>query len=175
MTVELTLKTPTLDDIRFIQWLWSDPETMRPVGGPIPLDDQQARKWFKEKISPGSPSDNYCLIVNQDNTNAGEISFHRLDPESMTADFNVKVAFQHRGNGYAKQAMLLFLDTFFNEMGGQVMQDRVARTNTIGKNLLLDFGFILEPSFEDVFFLQLIKERFNQLYKSPEKSFQSNP
>ena len=47
MAIEITLKTPTLEDMKFIQWLWSDPETMEPVGGPIILDDQEAGMGWK--------------------------------------------------------------------------------------------------------------------------------
>jgi len=32
----------------------------------------------------------------------------------MTADFNLKIAHKERRKGYAKEAMLLFLDYFFN-------------------------------------------------------------
>lgn len=138
---ELFLKEPTLDDLQFIQWLWGDPDTMAPVGGPVALDDQQARAWFARMISPGSPEDTYRLILKSDGTPVGEVSCHRLDLETMTADLNIKIAARYRGNGYAKQALSLFLDYFFLELGGKILQDKVAKGNQDGRNFLLAFGF----------------------------------
>ena len=62
--------------MKFIQKLWRDPETMRPVGGPVHFDDRQVKIWYKKMISPGSSTDCYRLIVNLDNKPVGEISFH---------------------------------------------------------------------------------------------------
>lgn len=59
--------------MQFIRWLWSDPETMKPVGGPIHLTDDQARRWFAQKIDPGSPTDCYRLIFNEENKLIGEL------------------------------------------------------------------------------------------------------
>jgi len=166
MTNGLTLKKPTADDLGFIQWLWSDPKTMDPVGGPITLDDEEAAKWFAKKVSPGSASDYYRLILNQDNIPVGEVSFHRLDLDTMTADFNIKIASKYRGQGYAKQAMYLFLDYFFNEFNGQIMIDKVAKNNAAGKKVLLDFGFVEDPSEEEFYFLRLSKKRFINFHQS---------
>ena len=166
MTTFVTLKKPTLDDLDFIQWLWGDAQTMEPVGGIISLSDDQARKWFSKMVSPGSVSDSYRIILNQERTPIGEVSFHRLDFDSMTADFNIKIAYKYRGQGFALQAMDLFLDYFFNQCGGQIMQDQVAKNNLVGKTVLLKFGFVEIPTDEDYFLLVLCKERFNELQVS---------
>ena len=166
MSPEISLRKPTLENLKFIQWLWSDPETMAPVGGPIVLDDDGARDWFENVISPGSPEDDYRLIVHQGDTPVGEISYHRLDPGTMTADLNIKIASPHRGKGYGKKALLLFLDTFFNKTGGQVMQDKVGIRNIHGRNFLMDCGFEQDPSYDDVHFLKLTRARFNTLHNT---------
>ncbi len=161
----IKLKRPEWNDIKFIQWLWSDPETMKPVGGPIILDDQKAKTWFERMIEPGSPTDSYRLILNQDLIFVGEISFHRLVPETMTADFNIKIANKYRSKGYSKEAMVLFLDYFFNEIGGLVLKDEVALENTLGQQALLSFGFKHDPTAKEVFMLKITREQFNNLYQ----------
>jgi RimJ/RimL family protein N-acetyltransferase len=166
MKTEVTLKKPTLDDLEFIQWLWSDLDTMDPVGGPILLNDYEARNWFSKMISPGSPTDSYRLIYNQDNVPVGEISFHRLDPDTMTADFNIKIASKYRKRGYAKKAMDLFLDHYFNQFGGQEIQDKVAANNSLGKKYLLGYGFMEVPVDKDYHLLKLSKERFIKLQEA---------
>lgn len=162
--IQVELRLPTKNDLAFIRWLWSDPETMKPVGGPIFLTDEQAQYWFAEIINPGNPSDFYRLIFNEKNEPVGEISFHQLNSVSMTAEFNIKIASSKRGKGYAKKAMLLFFEIFFNQMGGRIMIDDVALDNQGGQHLLLNFGFEHDSQFVDVFRLLLTCERYNSLY-----------
>ena len=150
--------------MQFIRWLWSDSETMKPVGGPIYLTDDQARRWFGKMIAPGSPTDCYRLISNEENRSIGEISFHRFDSDSMVAEFNIKIASTERGKGYAREAMFLFLNYFFNHFGGRVLIDDVALDNYAGQQALLRFGFENDPSAEEVFRLRMTREQYNNLY-----------
>ena len=161
---QIELRKPTENDMAFIRWLWSDFETMKPVGGPFHMTDEQARDWFSEIIDPGNPSDYYPLIFNKLNEPVGEISFHHLNSISMTAVFNIKIASKKRGKGYAKNAMLLFLDIFFNQLNGSMMIDEVALDNQIRQIMLLDFGFEHDTRTFDVFRVTLTRERFNSLY-----------
>jgi RimJ/RimL family protein N-acetyltransferase len=148
----------------FIRWLWSDPETMEPVGGPVHLTEGQARRWFAAVVDPGSPSDCYRLILDEDGHRVGEVSYHRLDVAAMTAEFNIKVVSTARGRGYAREAMLLFLDYFFNDLGGRVMVDDVALDNGAGQQALLRFGFERMASPEGVFRLWMTREAFHSRY-----------
>lgn len=160
------LRPPRPDEMTFIRWLWADPETMAPVGGPIDLtyDEAQARRWYAQMVDPGSGMDVYCLILDEASTPIGEVSFHRLDKDTMTAEFNVKVAHVHRGQGYGRDAIVTFLDYFFNRFGGRVMVDHLAHDNLAGQQALLKCGFEHDPSIEEAFYLRLTKERFRALY-----------
>lgn len=149
--------------MRFIRRLWSDPETMRPVGGPVHLTDEQAEDWFARKIDPGNPTDSYRLILDHENRPVGEISHHHLDAESMTASFNIKIMHAERGKGYAKEAMQIFLNEFFNVRGGRVMMDDVALDNLAGQEALIRFGFEHDSNAGEVFRLRMTRERFNSL------------
>lgn len=94
---DIELHIPSEDDMRFIRYLWSDPETMQPVGGPVYLSNEQASDWFTRMIRPGNSTDCYRLIFTGQNKPIGEISSHNLDSASMTAEFNIKIASAERG------------------------------------------------------------------------------
>lgn len=56
------LKHPRRGELGFIRQLWSDPDTMKAVGGPIDLEERQAKEWFAQMVDPGSESDCYFLL-----------------------------------------------------------------------------------------------------------------
>lgn len=158
------LVVPTWDDMAYVRWLWSDPETMHPVGGPVDLTDERAESWFRRMVDPGNPTDCYRLICGEGGQPVGEISFHRLDLETMTAELNLKIASGERGKGYARAALPQFLDLFFGDAGGRVMVDGVALDNRRGQQVLLAFGFEHDPTAKDVVLLRMTSERFRALY-----------
>jgi RimJ/RimL family protein N-acetyltransferase len=161
---DIELRLPVIGDMQFIRWLWSDSETMGPLGGPIHLTDEQAKRWFTLMIDPGSPTDCYRLIFNHRNEAVGEISFHEFNPDDQTAEFNIKIASTHQGKGYAKKAMIVFLDYYFNQFGGHLLVDDVASDNFRGQNVLLNFGFEHDADIKNVFRLKMTQGRYNELY-----------
>ncbi|MBU1356067.1 MAG: GNAT family N-acetyltransferase [Candidatus Edwardsbacteria bacterium] len=164
MTDGLTLRSPRPDEMEYIQKLWADPLTMAEVGGPIHLTDEQAEKLYARMISPGSETDRYFLIFNQNDQPVGEISFHRYDPSSGTAEFNIKIEHQHRSKGYAKKAVPLLLRYFFFDFGGKIMCDPVAPDNQPGQKALIKFGFKKDILRQDVCLLKMTKEDFSDIY-----------
>mgnify|MGYP000868099055 CR=1 FL=1 len=160
------LRPPRADELAYVRWLWSDPASMAPVGGVHALTDEQAARWFEHMVAPGRPTDFYCLIFDAGTGEpVGEVSCHRLDWETMTAMFNVKVAAARRGRGYGRAALRVFLDWYFNRLGGRVMVDDLAPDNTVGQQAVLNFGFTPQGNAAaDGFFVALTRERFNQLY-----------
>lgn len=161
---QVTLRKPQWDDMPFIRRMWGDPATMRPVGGPIQLDDRQARRWYEHMVDPGRDSECYRLILNEQETPVGEISFHRLDLQTMTANINIKIISSQRGRGYATEAMRRFLEYFFNDRGGRILVDDVAEENVAGQQALLNFGFEHDATVQGVFRLHLTRERFHSVY-----------
>jgi len=159
------LRRPQWKDMRFIRCMWGDEETMCSVGGPISMTDEQAKEWFARKVDPGNPSDCYRLIIDQKGYPVGEVSYRQLDPDSMTAAFNIKIMHAERDRGYARAAMREFLDEFFNQRGGMVMVDDLALGNVAAQETLLRFGFEHDPDAIDVFRVRLTRERFNALHR----------
>lgn len=148
----------------YIVKLWTDPLTMAEVGGPVHLTEEQAQKWYARMVSPGSQTDRYFLIFNNDDQPVGEISFHRYDLSTDTAEFNIKIEHCHRGQGYAQKAIPLLLKYFFFDFGGKVMCDPVALDNQPGQKALIKLGFRQDASRQDACYLKMTKEEFISIY-----------
>lgn len=160
------LRLPHSDELPFIRELWADPETMKPVGGPGIMSDTHAEHWFSQMVIPGSPSNCYCLIFTRDDIPVGEISFHRWDAGTQSADLNVKVLAAYRGNGYGKDALQTFLSFFFSNVGGRAMRDDVALGNKGGQHLLISLGFEQDKRVTDVCRLELTADRYASLIRN---------
>lgn len=162
--VKTYLKKPDYLDLKFIRKLWSDPPTMKEVGGIIELTDNQTQQWYHKMVSPGSSRHCYRLILNEDYQPVGEVSFHDFDDNSGKARFNVKILDDYRGSGYGKSATYQLLNYFFNVWGGMVMEDELALDNDRGREVLIKFGFNWDQTREDVIRLFLTKKDFDKLY-----------
>ncbi len=163
-TAGLILRTPRPEEMLYIKKLWADPLTMAEVGGPIHLTDEQAHKWYARMVSPGSETDRYFLIFNNDDQPMGEISFHRYEQSTGTAEFNIKIEHCYRGQGYASKAIPLLLRYFFFDFGGKVMCDPVALDNRPGQKALVKLGFKKDASRRNVCLLRMTKEEFIDIY-----------
>lgn len=162
----LYLQPPTLGDMDFVRRLWTDGDTMLAVGGPIVLTDEGASRWYARMVDPGRGTDCYCLIRLLDDTPVGEISFHRLDVRTMTAELNVKVMASARGRGIGREALLRFLECYFNSFGGRVLVDALAPQNVGGQIALARLGFRRVPSSADVVRFEMTDVEFRLLARN---------
>ena len=153
-----------------MRWLWSDEATMAPVGGPVLLTDEIAERWFRRMVDPGNPLDGYYLIVDAQDRPVGEVSWHRLDPYTMTAALNLKVAHAERRQGYGSDALVQLLHEFFCRRGGKLMIDDVAVDNLGGQQMLLRFGFEADHGSVGTFRLLMREDRFRHRYGCPDMS-----
>jgi RimJ/RimL family protein N-acetyltransferase len=143
---------------------------MAPVGGTFEFPESKEREWFERMVHPGSLKNCYCLIFNEKGIPVGEISFHHWDSESRSAELNVKVLASHRGHGYAKDAMRVFMGHFFGAVGGEVMIDDVALDNLGGQRLLNSFGFTQDEDTVDVCRMIMTRESYVSQYGEPNQS-----
>lgn len=157
------IKQPNIDELNYVSELWTDEETMRDVGGTIAFPEEKRGNWYRRMVQPGDGKNFYCLIYNHENNPVGEVSFHGYDREEKSANFNIKVQYKYRGNGYAKEAMELMLNYYFYEFGGEVIFDDVINVN--GQRALSKFGFEIVSEFEDEVSFEMTKDRFTQLMK----------
>jgi RimJ/RimL family protein N-acetyltransferase len=137
---------------------------MAAVGGPIDMSSDQADAWFARYVDPGNPADRYRLIIDPSGNPVGEISCHRMDWKTMTAEFNLKVQHSVRGRGYGTAAMLIFLREFFVDLGGREMVDPIAVGNVAGQEALIKFGFEHDSTRDGIMVLRMSAERFQELH-----------
>lgn len=162
---KIILRTPVVSDLSYIRKLWADPDTMKDVGGPVVMDDENSRRWFEKMVDPGSETDRYFLVCGRDGAPLGEISFHRYDRRKRTAELNIKIEAGKRYLGHAPEALRLLLKYFFGEFGGEAMEDPLAPENRNGMRALRSAGFERDEARQDVIMMRLTKERYNKLYK----------
>ena len=143
------LRVPRRSDLDFIWHLWADPETMRPVGGPLNLPPETASDWYERWVDPGSVDRAYWLVL-AGGSPVGEISFRGYDVRERVAHLNLKIAASARGEGYGRQALRAFLPFFFRDLAGTSLVDDVAPDNVAGQSLLLSEGFERDPNATDV-------------------------
>jgi len=143
------LRVPTPDDLVFIRCMWSDRETMDPVGGPVTLSPEDGTRWYARWIEPGSPDRAYWLVTSGGRP-VGEVSFRGFDTSERRATLNVKIAAWERGHGYARPAVEAVLRFFFEDLAGTQMDDDVALNNPIGQSLILSTGFTHDSRAKDV-------------------------
>lgn len=159
------IKQPDYDELDFITKLWADNETMKDIGGPVAFQDSRKKEWYEKMVKPTDGRNFYCLVYNLKDEPVGEVSFHRYDETTRTAEFNVKILSAHRGKGYAKEAILLMLEYYFVEFGGEVMLDGIAINNINGQKALLKLGFEHMSTSYDVLLVGMTREKFLQLYE----------
>lgn len=140
----VTLKHPGIDEVPYIIELWGDEETMAPVGGPIRWETERILAWYRDRVNPGGRSDCYFLIYNEDQVPVGEVSYHRWNEAEKSAGLNIKVHALHRGKGYAKDALRVFLKYFFETAGGELLEDDFTGPpgpdNHIGQKFIRSMG-----------------------------------
>lgn len=157
---KVMLRPPEPAELAYIRWLWSDPETMAPVGGPVELDKERAVSWYARWVNPGRSTAGYCLVFSREEDPVGEVSFQNYDPETRGAELNLKIAAPERGKGYGKEALQLFLDWYFNVFEGESLVDDVGLDNVGGRIALERFGFQHDPAVTDTVRLRMTRERF---------------
>ncbi|MGI1690400.1 GNAT family N-acetyltransferase [Thermoanaerobacter uzonensis] len=157
------IRPPKYEETAYINKLWSDVDTTGEVGGPFFLPEEKVSSWFQKMVDPTDGHNFYCLIFNNKDEPVGEVSFHRFDDSTKTAELNIKIERIHRGKGYAKEALFLLLDYYFNEFGGEIMIDPVLLSNKKAQKMLLSFGFEHDPSNKEVFLLKMTKDMFNKI------------
>lgn len=158
------IRRPKYEEISYINRLWSDEETTGELGGPFSLTAEKAKTWYPKMVNPTDGKNFYCLIFNNHNEPVGEVSFHRYDTKTKTAELNIKIESIYRGNGYSTEALYLLLNYYFFEFGGETMNDPVLLENKRGQHFLLKFGFDHIESEKDVFLLRMTKDKFIDLY-----------
>ena len=158
---------PTIDDWIHVKNIWEDPATMHDVGGIHELPFEKYQNWFSKMFEEKKKGNKYFLIFDADrHTCLGEISFHRYDPKTQKAMFNIKIKAESRNKGVAFQAMDMLFGYYFNQWKGKIIEDAVWEKNKNGLEKLKNYGFQEVRREEDGIVLELDRERWIEKRKT---------
>ena len=162
----LYLKEPKLNDYAKIKNIWEDENTMKDVGGVVTISKKGYFKWYEKMIIKGKVRNKYFLIIDKVSNNClGEISFHRYNVNTKTADLNIKILKKFRGQGKARESLDLFLDFYFNTFKGLKIQDKIGINNIIGLKILIYYGFVEKHRDKEEILIELTKNKYNNTKK----------
>lgn len=139
---KLNLVMPTREDHENVQGIWEDPETMRDLGGVVPISNERYLAWWADLFEERQYENEYYLILDTENSECfGEASFQYTDITVKRAMLNLKIKAGHRGQGIGSEALELLLEQYFEIFGGLVMEDCIAPANERAADWLKARGF----------------------------------
>jgi len=101
--------------------------------------------WTREQSLRRLENDRYhWLIETLAGDPVGLIDTHHCDRRVGTFSYGIAIAPEHRGNGYAAEAIRLVLRYYFDELGYQKVMVNVHEYNTASLRLHRRLGFVLE-------------------------------
>ena len=156
---ELIFRKPDSNDYPYLKSIWEDPDTMEAVGGIFPITEEYFLKWL-DSMTDTYKYKNCFYLIWTENVCIGEVSFHRYDRKTKTAELNIKIKSMHRRNGFGKKALDFILKVFFNEWDGDVMTDNIRDGNTAGLNALKAYGFLERKNSDNETVLFFTREQY---------------
>lgn len=115
------------------------------------------RKLFEESAEkrPGPDTLEFDLVIarREDDLMVGGINVHETDLTNGTFSYGVGIHPQHKGNGYAAEAVLLILRFMFDERRFQKCEARVYDYNTASRSMHRKLGFLEEARLRRHLFL----------------------
>lgn len=163
----VTLRTIERDDIEVVQRSRNDPEVRVPLGLTHPQNETQVEESFEEWIES---EESISLCVCLDEEPIGEVSIMHLD--WTRPDLAYWLLPEHRGEGYATEALSLLLEYFFESFEKRGVTARVFETNSASSTLLERLGFteegrlrehrFVEGEYVDVAFYGLLREEWEE-------------
>jgi RimJ/RimL family protein N-acetyltransferase len=106
---------------------------------------ERQRRWAEKTATQEPANDNYFLVIEApDGEVAGSIDTHRCDRRTGTFQYGIAVRGEYQRHGYAREAILLVLRYFFDELRYQKVTVHVHSNNPPSIRLHEQLGFALE-------------------------------
>lgn len=111
----------------------------------LPASLESVRRWA-EWVSAERPEGDLFFLAMEDGNGevVGSISTHHCDRRTGAFSYGVAVRQEHRGKGYASEAILLILRYFFEELRYQKVTVHIHSDNASSVRLHERLGFQLE-------------------------------
>lgn len=146
-------------DMLYIQKLWSDEETMLTSGGVFDLKDCDISKMFSI-LRKDDESINNHFIIETENKYVGDFNTRNYFSNDKKVQIDLKIEYVERNKGYGKEALILYLDYFFNEVRGEELFIELWLSNYFAKDKLIEYGFESKNVTDDIYHLTLTKDKY---------------
>ena len=129
----------------FAAWDQEDETSRASYQIDFPRSAEATRTWVEEAATREYRGDRFrWVIARHDGTAAGTINTHTCDARNGTFSFGLAIGQDHRGHGYASQAIRLVLRFYFEELRYQKVTVHVYGWNTASQRLHERLGFQVE-------------------------------
>ncbi len=126
----------------FFQWNQDDEQARRLYFIHFPLSAEATRRQTEEFATKRPESDTYNLVIEtRDGVMVGGIGTHDCDRRTGTFSYGVNVLAEHRGKGYASEAIRLLARYFFRELRYQKLTVQIYDFNDASIRLHERLGF----------------------------------
>ena len=140
-----------------------------------PTSMESVRTWVHEQTRKKLVNDSYHWVIqNMSGEAVGSISTHDCDPHNGTFSYGVDIVQEHRGNGYAGEAIRIVLKYYFRELRYQKATIPVHADNPASIRLHEKLNFKLEGrlrrmvytqgDYVDVLWFGMTAEEYQQYY-----------
>ncbi|MBL4932199.1 GNAT family N-acetyltransferase [Clostridium paridis] len=162
------IKQPEFSELKYVQTLWKDRETMDGIGGIYHFPEEKWKVFYHKMVMPSDGKNFYCLVYNLDEVPVGEVSFHGYDSAAKIARFNIKIQGKYRKRGYGREAIRLLLEYYFFEFGGNIMMEKAKQE--FSNEFISSLGFEVIRKDKGEITYQISKETFKALSNNEKKN-----
>lgn len=157
----------------------SNPDSKREIFWdymPFPLSIDETKKDFEELFSEQSVDDKRTFIIETfDEKYVGEIYVWKTNKRNGVMCYGIFIEEEYKGQGLGKEALIIVLDYYFNELNYQKAAPTAYSFNISSQRFHEKFGFIKEGELRSEVYVRgkyhnmicygMLKSEFNSMYK----------
>jgi len=146
----IDLRTVEEEDVGFLQEGMNHPAVRRYAGGDVPYN---RRRYEAERFERISGDELVHLLVCDGEERLGDVSLAPIDERRGWANLGYWIHPDHRGNGYATEAVRLAVGHGFAELRLHRISATIVADNDASKRVVERLGFVHEGTKRDDAFL----------------------
>ena len=133
----LSLREPTIEDLdKYFVWA-NDPEVREQSYNSYIIDLESHKKWFESVLD--NEAYFMCIFQNEKKEDIGQVRIQKQkDKEAL---IGISIDSNHRGKGYAKEALILATDLFLKSNTGFLINAYIKEANLNSKLAFENAGF----------------------------------
>jgi RimJ/RimL family protein N-acetyltransferase len=130
------------DWVTYFAWDRDEDQSRNLYFVPFPRSEEATRRWAEAESTRPQEGDNFRFVIeNEAGEAVGDLTMHDCDPRVGTLSYGISVRKDHRGKGYAAEAIWLVLRYYFEERRYQKVTVGVYSFNEASIRLHDKLGF----------------------------------